>query len=634
VTDLAASQPALASLHHDGSGRYVAPLAGADAARLRLGDGVRLRVRAAPGAPIDRLFLRTTPDGEQRFEELREVAPGPACRWWAIDHHVRMPTTSYRFLVLTPDGHRWLNGSGIHVATPTDRDDFVLLAGFDPPHWAADRVFYQIFPERFANGDPSNDPADGAWTYRGHPARRRGWDELPGSGPGAMVEFFGGDLQGIEAHLDHLTDLGVDAVYLNPIFRTFSNHGYDTIDYDHVAEHLGGDDALISLRRATRERDIRLILDIAPNHVGVEHPWFQAAQADPGAATADRFVFRAHPDDYESWLGVRSLPKLDYRSTSLRDAMYAGPAAILTRWLQPPFAVDGWRIDVANMLGRLGADQLGHDVARSIRAAVKTASPEAYLIGEHWFDAIDQLAGDQWDGVMDYAGFTQPLIDWLEGITFKSHGTGSVFKAARSSTTTFVETLTAFRAAIAWQVALHQLNLIGSHDTARIRTVLGDDPGRVRAAFGLLLTYVGVPSIYYGDEVGLGGGDDVHARQPMPWDPGTWDRDLQAFVRTLVHVRRSSLALRRGGFQVLEVGEDWLAYLRDTDDEQVIVVAVRGPGGRPGGPLDVAAGAVADGMLFREVLTGTSSTVAAGSLSLPATPPGIAIWRTDGTPAG
>src|SRR4029079_3143976 len=110
-----------------------------------------------------------------------------------------------------------------------------------------------------------------------------------------------------------------------------------------------------------------------------------------------------------------------------RATMYAGPAAILPRWLQPPFAVDGWRIDVANMLGRLGADQLGHDVARSIRAAVKTASPEAYLIGEHWFDAIDQLAGDQWDGVMDYAGFTQPLTDWLEGITCKSHGAGTVF---------------------------------------------------------------------------------------------------------------------------------------------------------------------------------------------------------------
>jgi len=628
VTDPAASQPALASLHHDGSGRYVAPLAGADAARLRLGDGVRLRVRAAPGAPIDRLFLRTTPDGEQRFEELREVAPGPACRWWAIDHHVRMPTTSYRFLVLTPDGHRWLNGSGIHVATPTDRDDFVLLAGFDPPHWAADRVFYQIFPERFANGDPSNDPADGAWTYRGHPARRRGWDELPGSGPGAMVEFFGGDLQGIEAHLDHLTDLGVDAVYLNPIFRTFSNHGYDTIDYDHVAEHLGGDDALISLRRATRERDIRLILDIAPNHVGVEHPWFQAAQADPGAATADRFVFRAHPDDYESWLGVRSLPKLDYRSPALRMAMYEGPDAVMRRWLRPPFAVDGWRIDVANMLGRLGPDQLGPDVARGMRSAVKAEEPEAYLLGEHSYDAIAHLGGDQWDAVMNYWGFQAPVLEWLHGLEFRSHASGVVHRAERSSTASMVETLTAFRAAIAWSVACDQFNLLDSHDTARLASLLGGDAGRIQAALGLLLTYVGVPSILYGDEVGLEGDDDLLGRRTMPWDRGAWDEARYALVRSLVHLRVHSAALRAGGFQVLEVGDDHLAFLRDTEDEQAVVVIVRGPGTRPAGPLDTRSGAIPDGLTFREHLTGATAATTAGRLPLPETPTGVAIWLT------
>ena len=198
-----------------------------------------------------------------------------------------------------------------------------------------------------------------------------------------MVEFFGGDLAGIEAHLDHLVDLGVNAIYLNPIFATRSNHGYDITDYDHVAEHFGGDAALVALRRATAERDIRLILDIAPNHVGVEHPWFQAAQADREASTAPYFVFRDHPDDYESWLGVGSLPKFDYRSEALREAMYAGPDAVLRHWLRPPFSVDGWRIDVANMLGRLGPVQLGPEVARGMRAAVKAEDPDAYLLGEH-----------------------------------------------------------------------------------------------------------------------------------------------------------------------------------------------------------------------------------------------------------
>ena len=281
------------------------PIGGATPGALRIGDEIRLRVRSGMDGRIERIFVRTTPDGEQAFAELHEAEPGPAGRWWEVTLRLLMPVTGYRFLLLTEAGHRWLNGSGIHRATPTDHEDFRLVAGHDPPGWLADRVFYQVFPDRFANGDPSNDVRDGAWTYRGHAARARAWDEPPSSGPGGMVEFFGGDLAGIEAHLDHLVDLGVNAIYLNPIFATRSNHGYDTVDYDRVADHLGGDAALIALRQATRARDIRLMLDIAPNHVGSEHPWFLDAQADPGAATAGYFVFRRRPDDYESWLGVR-----------------------------------------------------------------------------------------------------------------------------------------------------------------------------------------------------------------------------------------------------------------------------------------------------------------------------------------
>ncbi len=224
-----------------------------------------------------------------------------------------------------------------------------------------------------------------------------------------------------KAHLDHLVELGVNAVYLTPIFSTRSNHGYDITDFDHVADHFGGDPALVALRAATRDRDIRLILDIAPNHVGVEHPWFRDAQADPAARTSDYFVFRDHPHDYESWLGVGSLPKLDYRSAALRDAMYAGPDAVLRRWLRPPFEIDGWRIDVANMLGRLGPVQLGHEVAHGIREAVKAENADAYLFGEHSYDAIDHLAGDEWDAVMNYWGFQRPVLEWLRGLELWSH---------------------------------------------------------------------------------------------------------------------------------------------------------------------------------------------------------------------
>jgi alpha-glucosidase len=620
----------LASLHHDGSDRYVRPGPGVDIDRLRIGDRVRLRVRAGLDAPVERIHLRTTPDGEQVFSEMVEVASDAACRWWEIELAATMPTTGYRFLIVTNGGHRWLNGSGLHVAGPTDRDDFLLLAGYDPPRWLGDRVFYQIFPDRFANGDPTNDVRDGAWTYRGHAARQRPWDALPTRDRSGGVEFFGGDLAGIEAHLDHIEDLGANALYLTPIFATRSNHGYDIIDYEHVADHFGGDDALVQLRRATCERDIRLVLDIAPNHVGAEHPWFRAAQADPSSPTAAYFVFRGHPDDYESWLGVGSLPKLDYRSEALRTAMYAGPDAVLRHWLRPPFSIDGWRIDVANMLGRLGQVQLGPEVARGMRAAVKDENPEGYLVGEHAYDAIDHLAGDQWDAVMNYWGFQRPVLDWLRGVELWSHGTGQVLTAGRIATTSLVETLTAFRAAIAWSVARSQFNLLASHDTARVATEMGGDAGRIRAAFGFLLTYVGVPSILYGDEIGLEGEDGADGRRPMPWDEARWDLDTLAFVRRLVRFRVRSTALARGGFQVLEVGADHLAFLRDTEDESVVAIVVRGPGPRPAGPLSVRHGGIPDGTRFRELFSGASATVGGGVLDVPATEPGIGVWTTGG----
>ncbi len=616
----------LASVHHDGSIRYVQPVGDTDPDRLRLGDEVRLRVRTGLDAPVDRVFLRTAPDGEQVLDRLVEVDPGPACRWFEIVTRLTMPVTDYRFLVVGPAGTFWLNGRGLRGATETDRDDFRLVVGFDPPSWLSDRVFYQVFPDRFENGDAGNDVPDRAWIYRGQPTRRRAWEDRPSDGAGGSVEFFGGDLAGLEARLDHLVDLGVNAIYLNPVFESRSNHGYDTIDYGHVAVHFGGDEALVSLRRATRARDIRLILDIAPNHTGAEHPWFLAAQADPSAATAGFYTFRSRPDDYESWLGVKSLPKLDYRDAGLREAMYAGEGAILRRWLEPPFSADGWRIDVANMLGRQGPIQLGPEVARGMRAAVKDANPDAYLMGEHFYDATDALNGDQWDGVMNYSGFTNPVLEWLSKVEHRSAGFGTVVAGGPRSTDELVGSLEAFRAAIPWAVARCQYDLLGSHDTPRVRSVVGD-PGRLRAAFGLLFGYVGVPGVLYGDEVGLLGEEGNASRLAMPWNEESWDLDHLAFTRSLVRFRARSRALQAGGFQVLDTGPDWLAFLRDTDDEQVIVVVVRGPGSRTG-DLPVALGAIADGSVFTSLLTGERATVADGRLPLPSTPPGAAFWAT------
>jgi len=560
-----------------------------------------------------------------------EMVPGedlPPCRWWQVKIQVNMPLVKYRFLIFTDDGVWWYTCSGAHANIPTDSEDFRLLAGYQAPDWVRSSVFYQIFPDRFANGDPENDVQNGELSRSGFQSRKRNWGEPPAKGGAAMLEFYGGDLQGIISKLDHLQDLGVNALYLNPIFTAFSNHRYDVTDYDNVDPHLGGNDALVALRQETEKRGMKIILDIVPNHLGVMHPWFQSALADPGAPTSEYFTFTNHPEEYASWLGVRSLPKLNYRSERLRDIMYAGPNAVFRTWLRSPYAVDGWRLDVANMLARQGSDQLGIEVGRGIRFAVKEENPQAYILGENFFDATDQLQGDMWDGVMNYSGFSKPLWYWLAGFHVRQHGQPSmVVSEAAWPTQALVDTWQAFRASIPWEIALQQFNLLGSHDTERILTRLGGNEELGKLAAAILLTYPGVPSVYYGDEIGQGKKKNATSRDCMPWEVENWDLNILEYYQKLINLRRTSSALIDGGFQVLAVEEDCFAYLRDSEEEFIIVIANRGSANRSSDRLDVSVGGIPDGTEFTETSSGRKAVVVNGTLPAGAAPPGAEIWR-------
>ena len=401
------------------------------------------------------------------------------------------------------------------------------------------------------------------------------------------------------------------------------------MDYFNIDPHLGGDSALISLRRATAERGMRFILDIVPNHSGVEHPWFKSALRDPNSPTAEYFNFHKHPDEYESWLGVRSLPKLNYRSQNLREAIYAGANSIFRYWLRTPYAADGWRVDVANMLARHGKDQLEAEVWAGIRQAVKEENPSAYLLGENFFDSSSQLQGDHLDASMNYFGFSNPIGFWLNHFEVNQHAEPrNVSSTVPWSTQALADSWQASRAAIPWQIARQQFNLLGSHDTPRIINILGHDHAKNRLAVAFLLTYVGVPCIYYGDEIGMSGKDALEARNCMVWDSTQWDSDLRAFYQALIKLRRRSPALINGGFQVLLVEENVLAYLRDVDEEQIIIIGNRGLSEFHAGLIPVDLGGIPDGTVFGELFSGQTSTVVNGSLSIPSLPVGVQIWQT------
>jgi len=608
----------LRSIHHDGSPLYVQTTGGG------IGDAASIRLRAAADAPLEAVFLRSCPDGEQSIVPMRAGPVEGACRWWQLELPLRMLRTGYRFLLRTAAGTRWYNAAGVQAHYPTDANDFKLLAGYQAPAWVRDAVFYQIFPDRFADGDPTNNVVDGAYLYRGRPVVARPWGATPRR-EYAAIEFFGGDLQGITQRLDYLADLGVNALYLNPIFEAPSNHKYDVADYEHVDPHLGGDAGLAALRRALDERAMHLVLDIVPNHCGATHPWFTTAQADAGAPSAEFFTFRRHPDEYECWLGVPTLPKLDYRSERLRELMYAGEDAVMRRWLRPPFRIDGWRIDVANMLGRQGPSDLGHKLGRGIRRAVKAENPAAYLLGEHFFDGTPHLQGSELDATMNYQGFTFPLWRWLAGFELGA-GAEAWGDPRPMATADMAAQWTAFRAAIPWQIATQQFNLLGSHDTPRLRHILGGDLARLRVAAALLFTYPGVPCIYYGDEIGLDGAGDPECRRTMPWDEGEWDHELRAFFQQLIALRRQAPALRWGGFQLLHAAGDSVAFQREAPEERLLVVARRADDGLRA--LDVSHGALPDGARLRELLTGAEAVVSGGRLPLDGLPAvGAQLWH-------
>lgn len=399
------------------------------------------------------------------------------------------------------------------------------------------------------------------------------------------------------------------------------------MDYEHVDPHFGGDKALVALREALDSRGMRYILDIVPNHCGYWHPTFQRAQQDINAPEAEFFTFEDHPDGYASWLGVWILPKLNYRSNELRNRIYAGHDAVFRRWLRPPFSADGWRVDVANMLARQGATQMGEEVSRGIRQAVKETQPEAYLMGENFFDPSSQLQGDQWDAVMNYMGLIKPLLRWLRGYQQSAVDMQEkIISTIPLSTSALEASWRERRSAIPWIIAMQQYNLLGSHDVPRIRAELEGNDALQRLAAIIQFTYPGVPGIYYGDEIGMNDIEGLAARGPMMWDPSEWDSDLLAFYQKLIALRRRSTILQRGGFQMIAVEADLFAYQRERIDGRILVIAQRGENPRPAGSLRIPHAGIPDGTRFMEYFSGEEATVTSGAIHLPKHHQGATLW--------
>jgi cyclomaltodextrinase len=402
------------------------------------------------------------------------------------------------------------------------------------PSWVADAVFYQIFPDRFADGDPSLDP-EGVVPWDSEPTRS---------------SYFGGDLRGIETHLDHLERLGANAIYLTPIFESDRSHRYDTADYYRIDHRLGDLAAFERFLAAAHARGIRVVLDAVFNHCGEGHWAFRHVRAHGAASPyVDWFRIDAFPvvrdpePNYATCSGCKYLPQFNHANEEVREYLF-GVADYWTR-----LGIDGWRLDVPFFVR--------FDFWQEFRRRVKAVNPDLYIVAEVWEPAPEWVQGDTADGVMNY-----PLRDLIVD-----------FAAGRSTSPEFADGVSDLAELLPAASHTAMLNLLGSHDTERILTALGERREALRIAVALQLTSPGPPMVYYGDEIGTVGGDDPGCRSTMRWDEDTWDCDLFEWHRRLIELRKTHPGLRSPHDEVVAVSGRVVVRHRGSGDDAVAVLA-------------------------------------------------------------
>ncbi len=551
------------SIYSDGTEAFVSD------PQPALGEKVTVRVRCFEGAPVTGVFVRQMVNGGEVWVPMEADDVRGGLQYFRAEILVNEPRCCYHFAFACEDKIVFYNQQGTSLSLPDDSHDFVLVTGHIKPDWIDGAVLYQIFPERFANGRPELTPKPGQYTYQGHQTIvRESWDDVPlPVDEAAGMEFYGGDLYGVIDKIPYLQDLGVTAVYLNPIFSSYSTHKYDCIDYFHVDEHFGGDEALEALSSALHAAGMKLILDISINHTGIENKWVKEGRP---------FYFKKADGSLDCWWGVPTLPVLDFRSEELRDLVYRGPDAVLRKWLRPPYNIDGWRFDVADVFARHDDVQLADELWPQICAAIREENPDAIIIGEHWADCGRYLQGDLWNTPMNYYGFGRVIRQFV-GLPdlFLDRNPGFAGVHAVTQAKDVVRRTKDHYDVIPQAIADCQMNLFDSHDIPRLHNHAQITEDEWKIAVVAQLLWIGVPCIYYGDEAAIDGWTETDAgfRYPMPWGRTTEKSERhQQIIRTMTRLRRTEPAFAKGGRMVILAEGRVLAVARFFGDDVYVGV--------------------------------------------------------------
>lgn len=569
----------LESIYSDGTSEFVSNPS------PKLFETVTIKLRMYENAPVKHVILRSLHNGVEQLDEMQVAYKECGLVYYEAPLTITENRIQYQFYIVTENTVYFYTQKEITTYVPDHTYDFVLLADYVQPEWVKRAVFYQIFPERFCNGNPDNDVKSNEYTQDGHPTIQMNWNDTPLHYlEGYCMDFYGGDLEGVKEKIPYLKELGVTAVYLNPIFAGPSVHKYDCIDYFHVDPHFGGDEALAELSKALHENDMKLILDISINHTGTSHKWFNkegiyydksvGAYNNPDSEERGYYFFN-EDNTYHGWFNNLEMPTLNYTSEALRDVIYRAQDSVLKKWLQPPYNIDGWRFDVADTFARNNEVQLANELWPQIQKSIREENPQAYILAEDWGDCAEYLQGNAWDSPMNYYGCARVIRQFLgEPDLFMSRNpilANVPYKMTAEDVKNRVMEHLAKLPYVMWE---NQFNLIDSHDVGRLHNNPVINPDEYRGSIIFQFTLVGAASIYYGDEASI---DGIHntvegCRYPMPWDKDYKNSEIYQMYYTLAHMKAEHKALSEGGMKFLYASGNIVAIARFCKDEAFVSV--------------------------------------------------------------
>lgn len=553
------------------------------------GETIKIRLRVSSDNPLKTVVLRSKEHGMEKLYEMEVVKSENGLDYYETEVTVDQSIFNYQFFLITEKKVYYYTQYRITEFVPDESRDFKILVNYRAPKWTKSTVFYQIFPDRFFNKRPDLDVKPGEYTSNGHATNvYESWDEPAKTFTEAWnVDFYNGDIYGIIEKLDYLKDFGVNAIYLNPIFTAPSSHKYDTLDFFEVDPHLGGEEAFQELMDKVHKKDMKLLLDISIDHTGIDSKWFNkdanfypkeiGAYNNPDSEFREFYDFK-EDGTYETWRGVKTMPKLNFESEKLRNILYKDDDSVIKKWLKDPYNIDGWRFDVADVMANNKDHDLYYKVWFDLFNEIKDVNDEAYVLAENMSECSSLLHGNGHDAAMNYYGFTRPVRIFLGETDFFSSGNEAIANLDVDMTAKeLTDWLENALSIIPYEVALQQFNLINCHDIARIyndETLNIDD---YLAATLMLYTFPGTPNIYYGDERLLNGNYNDFlegSRYAMDWSEIEDPLEEKVFNlhKKLNHLKTSEETLSDGGFKLTSLDKYSFSYARFSPEKTLITV--------------------------------------------------------------